>query len=290
MTVKLNLPNANSGGINNLVSEYIQFDYLFKLSPRSSSGNISFTSATSGIIYDTTNYLSGIYTNLGQEGMLMVLQDALKSYLITADDYNGINDSINNHTSLSSSETVSAHIKLATPTETTTGTDNTRAVHPLGLKSATNLLIPLTQKGVANGVATLNTLGVLSNTQLPLVSATGYFTDTTTSVLAGVTYTKTIPLGLTGKVGSLVLSTPTYGSYSMIDFDTVAAHARGIGTTPQSGTIVAMTDGYLGAACSSTYVLSLQNAYILGTNLILVFHNSDASTRNINVNVLWEVQ
>jgi len=156
---KLNLPNSNSGGVNNLVSEYLQFDYLFKLNPRSTSGNIVFTSATSGITYDSSNYNGGIYSSLGQEGMLMVLQDALKSYLITADDYNGINTSITNHIATASTETVSGHVELATVTETTAGTDNTRAVHPLGLKSATNLLIPLSQKGVASGVGSLDSSG-----------------------------------------------------------------------------------------------------------------------------------
>lgn len=40
------------------------------------------------------------------------------------------------------SETVQGKVELATAAETTTGTDSTRAVHPLGLKAATDLLIP----------------------------------------------------------------------------------------------------------------------------------------------------
>lgn len=38
------------------------------------------------------------------------------------------------HAGTSASETVKAHVELATAAETTTGTDNTRAVHPAGLK------------------------------------------------------------------------------------------------------------------------------------------------------------
>jgi len=56
-----------------------------------------------------------------------------------------IKDRVSTHTALSASETVVAHVELATATETTTGTDNTRAVHPAGLKVVTDLLIPLTK-------------------------------------------------------------------------------------------------------------------------------------------------
>lgn len=38
------------------------------------------------------------------------------------------------HQAVTASETVSGHVELATAAETTTGTDNTRAVHPAGLK------------------------------------------------------------------------------------------------------------------------------------------------------------
>lgn len=56
-----------------------------------------------------------------------------------------IKERVSTHTALSASETVVGHVELATSAETTAGTDGTRAVHPLGLKSATDLLIPLSQ-------------------------------------------------------------------------------------------------------------------------------------------------
>jgi len=87
---KYNLPNESST-TNNYTSEMKQYEYLYLLSPRSSSTNISFTSTTSGITYDTTGT---VYDNQGQEGMLLLLQNALKDYLISADDYNGISTQI----------------------------------------------------------------------------------------------------------------------------------------------------------------------------------------------------
>ncbi len=67
-----------------------------------------------------------------------------------------IKERVATHVALSSSETVKAHVELATAAETTTGTDATRAVHPAGLKVELDKKIPSTQKGVANGVATLD--------------------------------------------------------------------------------------------------------------------------------------
>jgi len=70
-----------------------------------------------------------------------------------------IKERFTTHQSLSSSETIAAHVELATATETTTGTDNTRAVHPAGLKVELDKKIPLTQKGAASGVGTLDSGG-----------------------------------------------------------------------------------------------------------------------------------
>lgn len=43
-------------------------------------------------------------------------------------------DDLTTHSAGTAAETVKGHVELATPAETTTGTDNTRAVHPAGLK------------------------------------------------------------------------------------------------------------------------------------------------------------
>jgi hypothetical protein len=65
------------------------------------------------------------------------------------------------HIILASTESTKAHVELATETETTTGTDNTRAVHPAGLKVELDKKIPLTQKAAASGVASLGADSVL---------------------------------------------------------------------------------------------------------------------------------
>jgi len=89
---KQNLPNSTTE--LNLVSEKNHYLYLYDLKPRSAIGNISFTSTTSGETYSTETYLSGYFENQGQEGLLLILKDVLKDYLITADDYNGIYNDI----------------------------------------------------------------------------------------------------------------------------------------------------------------------------------------------------
>lgn len=55
---------------------------------------------------------------------------------------------LNGNDSIAASETVSGRVELATAAETTTGTDNTRAVHPAGLK------VELDKKAVLAGSAT----------------------------------------------------------------------------------------------------------------------------------------
>jgi len=89
---KQNLPNSTTE--LNLVSEKNHYLYLYDLKPRSAIGNVSFTSTTSGETYSTETYLSGYFENQGQEGLLLILKDVLKDYLISADDYNGIYNDI----------------------------------------------------------------------------------------------------------------------------------------------------------------------------------------------------
>jgi hypothetical protein len=48
--------------------------------------------------------------------------------------FDQIRDAFNTHKAEDASETVKGHVEFATAAETTTGTDNTRAVHPAGLK------------------------------------------------------------------------------------------------------------------------------------------------------------
>lgn len=76
------------------------------------------------------------------------------------------------------SETVSGRVELATAAETTTGTDNTRAVHPAGLKVELDKKVALataTTKGdllAATGAAALARVGVGTNDQVLTADST----------------------------------------------------------------------------------------------------------------------
>jgi len=84
--MKNNLPDA-------YVQEEIEYNYLYLLgATRTTTGNISWTSTSSGITYNTTG---GAYDNKGQYGLMMLIQAAIMSYLIIASDFNAkLNSSI----------------------------------------------------------------------------------------------------------------------------------------------------------------------------------------------------
>ena len=150
------------------------------------------------------------------------------------------------HQSLPSSETVSGHVELATAIETTTGTDNTRAVHPLGLKSATNLLIPLTQKGAINGVPSLDASGYVPISQLGNNAQPGSFTGDGTA-------SRTISLPFTPKIVFLNVS----GGYTAI----ITAYGTFINGAYISRTIV--TNGFqIGTATPSTNISASAYSYV----------------------------
>ncbi len=87
MSNKQDLPISSSTN-SNYTSESNYMKTLIDTKPRSSLGDVSFTSTTSSIVYNTATYKSGIYANQGQEGLLLVLQDALNLYLISSADFN----------------------------------------------------------------------------------------------------------------------------------------------------------------------------------------------------------
>lgn len=90
MAIKYNLPNESGTNIN-FTSEATYLTTLYNTKPRSSSGNVNFISLTSSINYTT---VGTAYDGLGQEGLLLVLQDALKNYIPTAEDFNNKSDAI----------------------------------------------------------------------------------------------------------------------------------------------------------------------------------------------------
>jgi hypothetical protein len=76
---KSNLPDA-------YVQEEIEYNYLYLLgATRTTTGNVSWTSTSSTITYNTAG---GAYDNQGQYGLMMLIQTAILSYLIVAADFN----------------------------------------------------------------------------------------------------------------------------------------------------------------------------------------------------------
>jgi hypothetical protein len=108
-------------------------------------------------------------------------------------------------------ETVKGAVEFATPAETTAGTDNTRAVHPLGLKSALDAKI---------GAGTTNTVSKFSAGQLVDSS----ITDT------GALVTVANPLDVNGVVRrkALIASTP----YNSVANSEIVLGSRGAGVVP----------------------------------------------------------
>ena len=96
--------------------------------------------------------------------LVSVIQDSFETPVGAQDKVDVVQGNLVTHSEVSASETVNAHVELATADETTAGTDNTKAVHPAGVKAVTDLLIPFTQKGVANGIPTLDSSGKIVQT------------------------------------------------------------------------------------------------------------------------------
>jgi len=90
LSTKVNLPN-NPTTSDNLTGELKDYNALSITWPRTTSGNLVYPlvgSYPSGVTYNTATYAGGIYAGLGQQGMYLVLQDALISSLVLAADFN----------------------------------------------------------------------------------------------------------------------------------------------------------------------------------------------------------
>ena len=152
--------------------------------------------------------------------------------------------------------------------------------------------VPKTEKGVANGVASLGSGAKIPLVQLPAISASGTFVDTTTSIGANGEYTKTIPLGFTGVSGSCQIF--GYSSCSaVILFNAVQASTRGIKRILGSLNMSPAVDGDLATVVNNTADnnVILKSCYISGTNLIMVFKNITAGALSLYVTgCIWEVQ
>lgn len=147
-----------------------------------SVGNAATVTNAAVIAKLLTGYVSGAGTLADTDSILQAIQK--------------LNGNETAHEALSSSETVKAHVELATAAETTTGTDDTRAVHPAGLK------VELDKKANLNGAAFTGTNSHARNlVGQPQIK--DYSEALTTD--AAVTTTKTLDIS-TGNIFDLTLT------------------------------------------------------------------------------------
>jgi len=137
---------------------------------------------------------------------------------------------------------------------------------------------------------------VASNTIL--ATAKGIWSDTSTSIPAGATYTKTIPIGFNAKKGRIILKGVDDSKFALIHITTDANDATSIWAAltntvrgfskPYNGHL---TDSVNGSVFSSNGNIEILDAYILGTNLLIVFKNTSTSAATLNIHqCLWEVE
>lgn len=75
--------------IDSLVHEYKKFNEIKLLgNDRTTTGNLTFISDSSGVTYDTATYGGGTYANTGQTGLMNILKEVLLDYLLFAADIN----------------------------------------------------------------------------------------------------------------------------------------------------------------------------------------------------------
>ena len=224
-----------------LTGEKIEYNRLYDLTGTlgrnmTTTGEYEFTSLSSETTYST---VTG-----GEYNVFLQLQTVLAPYGIVDIDFNPLVD----HLVVEASDTVKGHVELATPTETTTGTDSTRAVTPFGLKSTTNLLIPLTQKGVGNGVATLLSGGDLAQKYHVTGTYTGDGTATRDIVL-GFTPSIAIVFKASGDpfVDGYSTAETYYGGVAITGFNHSALSiiTNGIQVKYVSGSIMSNDSGQL---------------------------------------------
>jgi len=117
------------------------------------------------------------------------------------------------------------------------------------------------------------------------------------TIAASATLTKTIPIGANKRQGRLFVRNASMGGPMGVSvfFTTSQTRSIGIGYESTNGFIyatawngsVANGDSILG---QNTEYLYMKNAYISGTNLVIIFNNGDSETaKTLNASVDWEV-
>lgn len=105
LNTKINVPIQTPAGTGNYSGEIAKINQLVADANRSNSGQVTWTSATSNITYNTSDYSSNneIYNkgNTGLYNLLIYLYGKQNNgWIVTADDYNDIAGSVDSHQSL----------------------------------------------------------------------------------------------------------------------------------------------------------------------------------------------
>jgi len=247
LTTKYDLPST-------YVSEMVEYNRLYLLgASRTSTGNPSFTSTSSSTTYTVSD-------NSGDNGMLVLLQTALASYLFTANDFNTL-----------ASDAV---VVSATPNKI--------------LKLDSNSKLPTSITGDADTVD-----GLHANSFMLGTKAYGNVTFTD-SIGSKATLTKNIALGGTYKHGILIIGK------LMVFFGTDNSKTLmvGVGNTSASNSGLAYTrriNGCISNVADDNYFISGQSTidtneiFINGTNIDITFYNTYTSSVSLNCSVDWEV-
>jgi len=218
-------------------------------------------------------------------------------------------DAIAAHLAESASETATGHVELATAAETTTGTDNTRAVHPAGLKveldkkiakslltavddiiyasaPGTPAALPKGAIGQAIGVKPDNSIGYIdAGFKLDV----GRWTDTTTIITNGQVYQKTITIPFNFKKIRIGLKntgadTTTFtGLWVFAPSNNTPMYTEGSGVAiPTSFSGIEM-----GVGTSSPAAIKL-TALAIGTNSLILSFTGQIASDTLKVDMFWE--
>ena len=125
--------------------------------------------------------------------------------------------------------------------------------------------------------------------------ANGTWADTATNINGSATYTKTIALGFNATKGRIILRGLS-GAGAIVHFRIDTNEALGMANiSGGNSNVVVMSypiDGGLTSKIfSSVSAVKIEQAYISGTNLVLIFKNDTASSDTLKVyKSIWEVE
>lgn len=154
----------------------------------------------------------------------------------------------------------------------------------------------LTQSSHIDGTALSAYQGYLLKQQIDSAArsvSTGIATLTDT-IPASSTLTKSIPIGSNKLTGKLMMKRNSDTSFywtSLILFSTSQTHAMGAGSDGQNrGQVYGVLNGQLdyGYPLVDAGNLKLKNAYISGSNLVLVIQNVATTAKTLATDVYWE--